>query len=278
MDRNKINVIIKEYFNMIAPLMVYEPSEQTDAVERKIIEQLCEVKGANELSEECYDAIVEARCIQTVTDGALMMSVEKTPMSAVYDLKTSVLSASNVNKLKTFDTNIFVDELKRSVNVGSINACKLMAILSWMGILVPKNKEMSKNIWTALAINGDMESVDMLIYCHSLLGEEAEKTKWEHIRCILKTEEENFSAVASYSCYESYSEEEVQCANLIMCITQYNATRDSNEGAYINRPMTHYVLHSKDDYVGKMDTISSNVNYYLVLHAEEKHRDKKYGF
>lgn len=275
MSYTKTNVIIKEYFGIISPILEFEPCEKTVELEKKVIELLCAVKGEEALVEDCWICIEDAKCLQTSGDGVLLFSAEKTPLGTVYDIKTAALTSSNIDKLRSFDVLTFIDELKTNANLGKINSCKLLAFLSWMGELVPENKETSKNILLSLAINGDALAVDMLIYCFASLGETAEKEKWEHISTILKTEKERFSAVASYSSYSDYSDEEVQTANLIMCITQKNA---AGEGGMINRPMTHYVLHSKDDYIAKMDMLSGNINYYLVLHAEERQKNKKYGF
>lgn len=46
----------------------------------------------------------------------------------------------------------------------------------------------------------------------------------------------------------------------------------------MDRPMIQYVLDSADDYATKMSKISSETNYYLVMHIEDKYSNKVYGF
>ena len=91
----------------------------------------------------------------------------------------------------------------------------------------------------------------------------------------METEYDSFSAIATYSNYPLYSEEDVQTSNLIMFISQ----RNTKSGAkFIDRPMTQYVLDSTDDYKTKMIKLSADTNFYLVMHVEGKYSNKEYGF
>ena len=275
MTNNQISVIIKEYFNIVSPILAFEDCETIHETERKILCWLCEVKKCTDLADECWSIIDNAKCLQLSSDSLLPITSDTTPHSVAYDIKMEVLSACHINKVKKFEEYTFMDSLKADANVGEINSCKLLAALSWLGLIIPENRASAQNIWAVLAMNGDWLSVEMLIYGYETLGDAEQAKKWKHIYDILKTEYETFSAIALYSNYIEYSEEEVQIANLIMLIAQKNHIKGNSN---IDRAMTHYMLNSKSDYKSKMDKLSSETNYYLATHMEDKNSDKKFGF
>lgn len=170
---------------------------------------------------------------------------------------------------------MLIKGLQANANAGEKSSCKLYAFLNWLGLVVPQNSKTAQNVWASLAMVGDWLSIKMLIYAHSQLNDVKEAAKWTHVYDILKTEHEMFSAVAAYSNYPQYTEDEVQIANLIMFLSLKNAAKNSYG---IDRPMIHYVLNSKDDYKAKMDKLSGNTNFYIALHIEERFSSKKYGF
>lgn len=275
MNDSKTSTIIKEYFNIVSPLLAFKLCAEVDEIERQILALLCHVKKCDELFDECRAVIEDAKCLQSYSDGVLLVSSDKTQNSLAYDIKMEALSKCCNNRPRLFDGNIFIEELKSDANVGNKNSCKLLAFLNWLGLTVPQNKNTALNIWTALAMNGDRAAVDMLIYGYASIGDDERSTRWQHIHNILTAEYESFSAIALYSDHKEYSEEEVQTANLIMFILQKNSIKDIK---CIDRPMIHYLLNSKEDYKTKMARLSSETNYYLVMHIEDKYANKEYGF
>ena len=259
----------------MSSVLAYESCETTCEIEQKVLALLCEMKNTVSLFADCWKMIEDSKCLQTCSDIALLDSSDITHDSVAYDIKRDAIVAANIKKAKRFNEISFVEEIKSTSNIGQINSCKLLAFLSWIGCLVPQNKSIAKRIWSFLAMSGDRLSLEMLIYANGVEEEKGQQQKWLHVKNILESEYDSFSAIATYSKYSMYSEEEVQIANLIMFISQINT---QNGGKIINRPMIQYVLDSADDYKTKISKISSDTNYYLTMHVEGKYSNKEYGF
>ena len=275
MNNNLKFELLNEYFDIVSPLLAYESCEIICETEQKVLALLCEMKDSANLFAECWKMIESAKCLQTCSDVALLDSSDISHDSIAYDIKRDALVAAKIKKAKRFNEISFVEEVKSNANIGYTNSCKLLAILSWIGCLVPQNKITAKRIWSFLAMNGDFLSIEMLINANGSEEESGQQQRWLHIKNILESEYNSFSAIATYSNYPMYSEEEVQIANLIMFLSQKSA---QNGGKIIDRPMIQYVLDSADDYKTKISKISSDTNYYLVMHVEGKYSNKEYGF
>lgn len=275
MSNNQKSLIIKEYFNIISPLLSFEDCERINEIERQVLSLLCEVKKCNELTDECWLLIDETKNLRLSYDASLPVEYETAPNSFAYDIKTDILSSCNINRVKKFDEYTFIEGLKARANAGARNACKLLAVLNWTGLLIPRNHTSALNIWETLATNGDWVSIEMLAFGYEILGDNNQVKKWKHIYDILENEYEAFSAIASYSNYKEYTEEEVQTANLIMLISQNNHIKGTEN---IDRAMTHYIINSKTDYSSKLDKLSAETNYYLAAHIEDKKSEKRCGF
>lgn len=274
MNHNPKCELLNEYFAIISPLLVYESCEVICETEQKILALLCEIKDRSDLFAECWKMVESAQCLQTCLDVALLDSSDISYDSVAYDMKRDALVAANIQKSKRFHEISFVEEVKSNANMGQIHFCKLFAILCWLGCIVRQNKAAAKRIWSFLAMNGDLLSIEMLIHVNETEEKEGNKS-WLNIKNILESEYNSFSTIATYSNYPTYLEAEVQTANLIMFISQKNA---QNGGKIMDRPMIQYVLDSADDYATKMSKISSETNYYLVMHIEDKYSNKVYGF
>lgn len=275
MSSNMMSMIIKEYFNIISPLLAFEECEINCEAENQVLALLCEVKKCNELFDGCRLLIDRAKCLQVYSDGSMLGEADTAQLGVIYDIKMEVLTECGIDRLRKFDECIFIDELKADANLGDSNSCKLLAFLNWMGLIVPKNQVSAQNLWSVLAMNGDRLSIEMLIYSYESAGDAGQTEKWTHIHNILLAEYEAFSAIALYSDYEDCTEEEVQIANLIMLISQKNSLKGT---AKVNRSMIHYMLNSKSDYRTKMDKLSSETNYYLAMHIEDKCCERRCGF
>lgn len=271
MKENQTGILLNAYYRTISPLLQYIPCEKTDPLERQVLSLLCRVKGCGEAEEACWAMIDNAKCLQSALDGALLLSTDGESSCVAYDIKMELLTALQISKPRNFEEATFLENLQLLAGAGQKNACMLLACLNWLGLLLPENKQTALHIWSALAVSGDRLSMELLIYGHDSLGQPEEKEKWSHIARILQTEQENFSPIASALRYPDYAEQEVQLANIILFISQAGAAK-------LNRPMLHYVLHSKDDYATKMVRLSTETNYYLVMHTEDRFSQKEYGF
>ena len=266
--------MLQEYYNIISPLLEFEDCDKIREIERKVLSFLCEILECNKFFEDCWKLIDSAKCLQSSSDGALLFSSDSCHDNVAFDIKMEVLKENNINKTKKFIEDFFIQELKRKANIGERNSCKLLAAISWLGVIVSSNVSVAQNIWSVLAVSGDWVSLDMLIYGYQSLNK-TEAEKWTHVKEILRSEYESFSAIAQYSNYSNYREDEVQLANLIMFVSQ---RKDRKTVKTIERPMLHYILNSEDDYSTKMEKLSSDTNYYLAMHVENKYANKKYGF
>lgn len=267
--------LLNEYFDIVSPLLAYEDCEIICETEQKVLALLCEMKDSVNLFEDCWTLIDSAKCLQTRSDVALLDSSDISHDSIVYDIKREVLIATDIKTIKRFNETNFVKKIKADANIGDVNSCKLLAVLNWNGSLLPQNKKIATKIWSFLAMSGDLLSMEMLIAACASEGNTEQQQKWLHIKDVLESEYNSFSAIATHSNYPMYNEEEIQIANLIMFISQKNIKRGSN---LIDRPMIQYVLDSADDYKTKMSKMSSDTNYYLVMYDECKYSNKEYGF
>ena len=275
MVNKEISSAIKEYYDIVAPILAYEPCEESIAIERSVLEFLCAIRNDAENLEACWQAIEQARCLQSGTDGNLLGYGDFNRDSVIFDLKMEVLQEHKVIKPKRFDATLFADEVREDANLGMRNACKLLACMNWLGLIMPQNTQVAMAIWRVLATNGEWSALDALIYTARQLGDAAQQEKWSHILSILEAEYDSFSPIALCSEYQQFSEDEVQYANLIMFIKQKNVSQNR---AMINRPMLHYVIESKESYETKMSRLSADTNYFFVMHQQDRKAAKKIGF
>lgn len=267
--------LLNEYFDIVSPLLSYESCETICEIERKVLELLCRIKDSANLFAECWGMIESAKCLQTCTDVALLDSSDIYRDNIVYDIKRDALIAADIKKVKRFNEINFVGEIRANANIGCMNSCKILAIMNWTGSVVRQNQELAKKIWSFLAMSGDRLSMEMLINASETKEKNEDQQRWIHIKNILASEYNSFSAIATCANYPMYSEDEVQTANLIMFISQERIRNGSN---VIDRPMIQYVLESSDDYKNKMLKLSAGTNYYLAMYVENKYSNKEYGF
>ena len=266
--------IIREFYHATVFLCRYSSNEQTVKAEKALLGLLCEIHGCRE-QEESWRRIEKARVLQLCSDETLLQTVGARAYDTALTLKLEVLQANQIERIKNFNPNIFTNELKEAADLGNKEACKLLAPLHWLGCILPENKKVAVKIWSALAVNGDWDSISALIYAHTQNGDFREANKWKNVLRILQSEYESFSPIALPSRYADCSPGEVQFANLIMFIKQKNTARATTA---IDRPMIHYVLESKENFEHKMKRLSSETNYYLVMKAEDLYAEKKFGF
>ena len=267
--------IIREFYQSIAFLLRYDGNEETVKAEKEILKLLCEIHHCQTSTDEIWEHIELARNLQLCSDEALLETMSPFVSDVAITLKLEVLQTHQIDRTKKFNPVIFTSELKEAADLGSKDACKLLAYLDWLGYITSENKQVAIKIWSALAANGDWEAISALVYAYDQNGNVKESGKWRNILMILKSEYESFSSVALSSKYKSCSAEEVQFANLIMFIRQKNAGKSVQS---MDRPMIHYVLESKDNFEYKMERIASDTNYYLVMKMEDRYAGKKFGF
>ncbi len=273
MKDKKTSAILKEYYNIISPLLPFTANDTLRETEHNILLLLCKSMGCEEIIYECTSLIDDARQLQTVGDCALLMTTDNVQPNIAIDIKTEVLERNKISILRNFNESAFTEALKNAANIGDKNSCKLLAFLSWLGLIVEQNKNAAQNIWATLSMSGDAHSLEMLIFAYEQNGNTEAQQKWKNIRNIIQNEFDSFSAVALYSAYPEYSTQEIQTANLIMFISQKYSSNSA-----INRPLLYYALNSKDDYKTKMERLSSETNYYIALHNEDNAEKKHCGF
>jgi hypothetical protein len=267
--------IIKEFYKVIAYLLKYECDEETIKIEKAILDLLCEIHCVQDKKEDIWRWIESARDLQLCTDENLLQMISVFNHTVAVSLKLEALQTHRIDRLKSFHPVLFSNDIQEGADLGDHYACKLWAYLSWLGIVLPENKQKALKLWAMLATNGDRESISMLCFAYDEVGRLQEADKWRNILNILNEEYESFSSVALSSKYKDFSAEEVQFANLIMLIKQKNANRRSE---FMDRPMLCYVLESEADMEYKMECISSDANYYSLMKLEDRYSGKKFGF
>lgn len=274
MERVRTSIIM-EFYNTVAFMLRYDRNAQTEQLERSILDLLCKIHGCDGMCEEICAQISQAGSVQLCSDEAVLQSFTAYQSNTAMQLKLEVLQARNINRIKAFNAVIFANEIKESADLGDKDACKLLASLYWLGVCFPENKQVALKLWSALATNGDRETMAALVYAYGQEGNTQQAGKWQNVLNILHEEIESFSPVALSSKYQDCSADEVEFANLIMFIRQKNAKK---EAKYIDRPMIHYVLQSKENFAYKMERLAEDTNYYLVLRMEDRYAGKKFGF
>ena len=267
--------IIKEFYSAIAFLLKYNSDAQTVKIERDILDLICEVHHCQEEKERLWNYVDAAKCLQICSDETLLQTLSSLNSNVALSLKMEALQSHRIERIKVFNSVIFSAELKETADLGDKDACKLLACLNWLGSILPENRQVALKIWSALAANGDWDAISMLIYAYEQNDDWQESGKWQNILRILRSEYESFSPIALPSKHTNCSAEEIQFANLIMFIRQKNAKK---EVKFMDRPMIHYVLESKENYEYKMERLASDTNYYLVMRMEDQYLGKKFGF
>ena len=274
MERIKTSIIM-EFFNTVAFLLKFDRDSRTVQIEKEIMALLCKIHDCSELCEELYEQIEKSGNIQLRTDEAVLQSLGNFDSNTAMLLKLEALQARKIDRIKMFHTLIFSNELKEAADLGDKDACKLLASLYWLGTVFPENKQVALKLWSALATNGDRESMAALVYAYREQDEAEQVRKWQNVLRILQEEIESFSPVAFLSGHTDCAADEVDFANLIMFIRQKNAME---ERQYMDRPMIHYVLQSQEPFAHKMERLSTQTNYYLVMRMEDRYVGKKFGF
>lgn len=270
----KTTSIIKDFYDTVAFLLQYERTDRTANIEKQILRLLCEQQDGQDVYDACQQSIEDAGFLQVCTDEALIRASALSG-DAAPEIKLGVLRTNNIERLRTYNEWIFANTLREYANLGLPEACKLIACLSYLGTVLPENREAAVNVWSTLATNGDWSAMRSLVHAYGEMGNQAEALRWQHILTILQSEYEAFSPVAQRAKYGDYTEDEVQFANLIMFIRRKNVGRRTQ---ILDHPMLHYVLESKEQYENKMCRLSSETNYYMVMEMEERATVKKCGF
>ena len=267
--------IIKEFYNAVAYLLKFECNEQTMEIEKNILNLICEIHNERDKLEEIWDWVERARTLELCSDENLLQASSVFDRTAALTLKLEALQTHQIHRLKGFHPVLFANEVKDAADLGDRYACKLLAHLSWLGVIVSENQQVALKIWSTLAANGDREAILSLIFAYEKVDRLQEADKWRNILKILNAEYESFSPVALSSKHKGCSAEEVQFANLIMFIKQKNANR---EDKFMNRPMLYYILESHENAECKMERICSETNYYSLMRLEDRYSGKKFGF
>lgn len=269
-----LTTLIREFYSTEAFLLRYDNSKEKNKIERAIVRLVCSVHDAQDAEESVWRCVERAGCLQLCSDEALLQTTASDSDTAL-TLKLEALQVNKVEKIKTFNSVVLANELREAADLGDKNACKLLACLCWLGVILPENKQVALKIWLALAVNGDWGAISALVYAYTHNGDVQEANKWRNVLNILQSEYESFSPIALSSQYADCSLEEVQFANLIMFIKQKNARKAANA---IDRPMIYYILKSKESFENKMARLSSDTNYYLVMKMEDQDSRRKIGF
>lgn len=273
MDK-KIIGILKAYYDTIETLLEYQPCEETLAVEHEILSLLFDFAGCKEQFARYWEAVKKAQCIQTYTDE-VFLNASTMDYDVLSGIKMQTLAKLNISKQKKFDIFLFTDTVRERANRGRRSDCKLLACMNWLGLFIAQNEQIALKIWSVLAVSGDLDAMQMLIYGYSTTNNNPQAAKWRHIHTIVQTEYKDFSPVALRTKYPSFSEAELELANLIMCIASKAGRNAVQE---IDRPMLTYILESSESYASKMRRLHENTNYCFVLYHEDKYADRHFGF
>ncbi len=272
----KNRLIAKRFFEVITMLMYYESCEETQMIEKRVAELLCDMctnnKGECTL---CTDDLAEARMITTASDGIMLENTNPKLRSTLMDIKMEVLTENKIVKLKKYDRDLFKDRLESAAYAGRRDACELLAALCWLGIAGFDDKKKAISVWEMLAISGDDISMQALIYALGKSGEEEKYLRWHRISELIKEAREHFSPVAGYGSSIECSDDEIGLSNIILMLC---GRGECDEPRVVDRAMIYYISNSEDDCITKMKKLASTQNFYPLIMTEEKQKNKKYGF
>lgn len=251
--KNQAFRIINEFYPTIAPLLVYESDETTDVLSHRILESICLFEGVdNKTASDCKRLIDGVRDLSVCEDQALVSQAFEASLLPVADLKLKVILERKIETTQHYAECLLIDALKESANRGDVGACKMMAHLYWLGLLLPEDKDTSCRIWTLLATAGDFSAIRALIYIHKESGNTAEWERWSRILATLSAELNTVSVIAHPENHPNLPGNDLEYVNLIML-----GRTLQKSPLTVNLPLLQYILYSSDTYRTKVEVIHS---------------------
>ena len=269
----KIKMIVKEFYTAMTCAMDYEWNEQHKSLAHKVLNFLLEINGEAELLDEIWSVIHGAACVKTCADVSLMGSLENTVSEDVkmaIGIKSDILFSKQITRQKPFDIDLLKESLRTPVERGETRACKLWAVLCWLGLVDRCGKQTAISIWEMLAINGDETAMLALALGHRTLGKERDAELWNEV-FHLRGDVGAMTSVMEALSLEPGEAESI--CELISCV-QTRASERRQEVECIDVHLARYALYSKDDLRTKLERISSERNFYLVM-LNERMREKR---
>jgi len=267
--KNYKNLVINEYLNITSSLLYYTDCPSLNELKLSVLRFICDVYKSSSIFDECVNELKEASDYKLSTDTVLS-NILNNKSSFALDAKCILLSDLNITRLVEFDYELLMKKLIAKANVGCINECKLLSI-----IFYNENKIASAtNIFKLLSVNGDDFALNALIK-KCLDKNSLELNKWENIYHIVSKITNDFSFIAISEAFQECSSDDLNIANIIMCMKQFNA---KNELKNLDLPLSYYLLNSNDDYESKIENIKNDTNVYLELYYSNLYTNKKFGF
>lgn len=269
----KMKMIVKEFYTTMTRAMDYEWDEGHRSLAYKVLGFLMEINGEVGLLREIWSVIQGAACVKTCTDVSLMSSFENTvseDIKTAIGIKSDILFSYKITRQKPFDMDLLTESLRAPVERGESSACKLWAILCWLDMVDRCRKQTAISIWEMLAIYGDEAAMLALAYSCGRLGRERDSELWSEV-FRLRGDVDSMTSVLGALSLEPGDAEAI--SELISCV-QIKATERRQDVEHIDVHLARYALYSKDDLRTKLERISSEKNFYLVL-LNERMREKR---
>ena len=269
----KMKMIVKEFYTIMTCAMDYDWNEQHQDLAYKLLDFWMEINGEAERLEEIWGVVQGAACVQTCADVSLMGSLENTVSEDVkmaIGIKSDILFSNKITRQKPFDVDLLKESLRNPMERGEVCACKLWAVLCWLGLVDRCGKQTAISIWEMLAINGDESSMLSLVLGYRTLGKERDSERWNEVFRLRGDAGAMTDVMRSLSLDPGEAE---SISELISCV-QTRASERRHEVECIDIHLARYALYSKDDLRTKLERISSERNFYLVM-LNERMREKK---
>lgn len=275
MKEKMIKVVLREYFDTVAPLLCYEVCPESEQICEQILTLLCRIWECPEQYKDCYAHVVRTNEIQTVEDCILIHQDPVAVQDGIAQAKMDLLMAMEVEVLRIFDREMVFGDVRSRALAGDAHACRLLACLLWLGIGTAQSEFAAVAVWETLAVAGKQGAIKALIYAYGQQRMQTEAAAWKTTLSLVRQADEAFAPVVPLSLCQSYTAEEVGRANLVLYLRQLHK---GENGQSLHIPMLYYALHSRDSDRDKLERLSSEQNFNLLLQEEGKSRSKRIGF
>lgn len=270
----KEKIIVKEFFETISYLLSYEYDEEWKEVTKSILKLILQIGNMGRNFKKIWEMMEASACLQVLSERKLAQINELNAPRYVLDLKIELLERNEINTLRRFDKDLFVEKMKEQAFIGEKRACKILACLYWLGYAGENKAEDAINLWELLATGGDFFAMKALIYAHKKKKNTLEEGKWTRVHELTSNAFERGIPNVINQKLQS-GDAEVELANLIISMKQVGA---KPEAEYMNRMMMYYILHSEEPYEEKMMHLDEAVKYNLLLQQEKRYKNRHLGF
>lgn len=276
---NDYKLIMSEFYETMDNVLMFEWCKGNKELSSQVLNLILRINNQDHLYKECNKLLEKAATLQNITDCNIL-DFENIDLTnderIILDIKAQRILKQKVEEVRVFDLDIIMEETKRNMLKGEVDACKLYAIYNWLELSNETKRLKAINLWETLAYSGDEFSMLALIYAYHILEDEENEKAWNEIYHIIRNSKETLSPIIEENYYNSSSLGALQKSEIILSIMNVNREK---ENGLLNLAQIYYAINSKDTQDKKIENIcNKDTNYYILLLREKRIGKKKFGF